>query len=76
MKNYLTYLVIGIVIAYFIVAKVLPFLKKAANVTKGLLSKIYLNKKATLSIAQYKKIALGSIYSEQQIAFINSLETQ
>jgi hypothetical protein len=75
MKSYLPYLIISVFFVYFIIVKVIPFIKKASKITKGLFSKIYLNKNSTLSTEQYKKIALGAIYSEQQTAFINSLET-
>ncbi len=34
-----------------------------------------MNKNTSLTTEQYKKLALGAIYSEQQGAYINSLET-
>jgi len=73
--NTLTYVVIAVVAIYFIVAYVIPFFKKAAKVSKGLFSSIYLNKNTTVTSEQYKKIALGAIYSEQQTAYIKSLTT-
>lgn len=71
----ITYLIIAVVGGYFVVAKVVPFYRKVSKATKGIFSKIYLNKNANLSAEQYKKISLGAIYSEQQTAFINSLAT-
>jgi len=74
-SNTLTFVVLGLIAVGFIVWKVLPFFKKAAHLSKSLFSKIYLNKNSALTADQYKKIALGAIYSEQQTAFINSLTT-
>ncbi len=65
----------GAMVIYIIFWKVLPFIKKAKKVTKGLFGRVYLNKNSTISNEQYKKIAIGALYSEQQTAFINSLTT-
>lgn len=73
--NTITYVIIAVVVIYFVIAYVIPFFKKAAKVGKGLFSSIYLNKNTTVTTEQYKKIALGAIYSEQQTAYINSLTT-
>lgn len=69
------YYVGGAMIIYFVFWKLLPFIKKAKKVSKGLFSSVYLNKKATENKEQYKKIAIGALYSEQQTAYINSLTT-
>lgn len=53
----------------------LPFLKKARRFVKAVSGKIYLNKSASILQTQYRKLALGAIYSEQQTAYINSLTT-
>lgn len=53
----------------------LPFLKKAKHFIKAISSKIYINQNANISKTEYRKILLGAIYSEQQTAYINSLET-
>lgn len=75
-NTYALIVVGGVMITYFIIQKVLPFLKKASMIAKKLSApKVYLNKNSTLTTDQYKKIALGAIYSEQQGAFINSLTT-
>ena len=74
-EKYFFYYVAGAMAVYFIFWKLIPFFKKAKKVTKGLFSSIYINKNATESQNQYKKIAIGAIYSEQQTAYINSLTT-
>lgn len=53
----------------------IPFLRKASRLKKALFDKIYWNDKANLGKDQYRKLAIGALYSEQQTAFINSLET-
>ncbi|MGL4608867.1 MAG: DUF1266 domain-containing protein [Trueperaceae bacterium] len=73
--NTLTYIIITVAVIGFVVFRVLPFFRRASRLTQGVFSKIYINKRSTLSPEQYRKIALGAIYSEQQTAFINSLET-
>lgn len=75
MNNYLTFLILGVVFIYYIVNKVIPSLKNSSKATKGVLSKIYLNRNSNIDDSRYKKIALGAIYSEQETAFINSLTT-
>lgn len=74
-QKYFIYYALGAMAIYFIFWKVLPFLRKAKKVTKGLFSSIYLNKNATESKEEYRKIAIGAMYSEQQTAYINSLTT-
>ena len=54
---------------------VIPFVRKANRLKKALFDKIYWNDKANLLQDQYRKLAVGALYSEQQTAFINSLET-
>lgn len=71
MNNTITFIIVGIVVAYFIIAKVIPFFKTASKVFSSFL----MNKKANLTTEQYRKVLLGAIYSEQQLAYINSLET-
>ena len=73
--NLIAYLVIAVGVGYFVVARGIPFFRKMRKVTKGMFTKIYLNKGSTLTAEQYKKVSLGAIYSEQQTAYINSLET-
>nr|WP_199001336.1 DUF1266 domain-containing protein [Flavobacterium sp. ASV13] len=75
LNNIVLIIIITIIGGYYFTAKVLPFFRKTKKIAKGLLNKIHLNKNSTLSPAQYRKIALGAVYSEQQIAYINSLET-
>lgn len=75
MDKYMLYYVVGAMIIYFVFWKFLPFVKKIKKVTKGLFSSVYLNKKSSVSKEQYRKIAIGALYSEQQTAYINSLTT-
>ncbi|WP_067139614.1 DUF1266 domain-containing protein [Oceanivirga salmonicida] len=51
------------------------FFSKLNKLRKGLFSSIYINEKSNISDEQYKKIAIGALYSEQQTAYINSLTT-
>ena len=74
-SNTLTIIVLGLIILGFIILRIYPYFKKAAKLGKVLFSKIYLNKNSTLTADQYKKVALGAIYSEQQTTYINSLTT-
>jgi hypothetical protein len=75
MNNNMTYIALGAIAVIYFFYKVIPFLRKAKKITKGLFSKIYLNSNSNLTQQQYRKIAIGAIYSEQQTAFINSLDT-
>jgi Protein of unknown function (DUF1266) len=68
----ITYVVLGIVAAYYLTTKVLPFFKKAKTV---LSDELIIDKKSTLSKDQYRKIALGSILSQQSGAPLNTLKT-
>lgn len=75
LNNIVLVIIITIIGGYYFKVSVLPFFRNTRKVAKGLLNKIHLNKNSTLSTAQYKKIALGAVCSEQQVACINSLET-
>lgn len=68
MNEYIIYYIGGSLILFFFIKKVFPSSVKENNT-------IYLNKKAKENKEQYKKIALGAIYSQQQMAHINSLNT-
>lgn len=70
--KYFIYYAGGIAFIYFVYKKVIPFFRKSKTFTKGLFSKIYLNKNSDCTQDQYKKVSLGAIYSEQQTAYINS----
>lgn len=70
-NSYFILFVVGVVVLYFIFFKIIPFIKDV----KKKMGKIYLNPSANLSSEEYKKVSIGAIYSEQQTAFINSLET-
>ncbi len=74
-NKYIFIYMVGAMLLYLVFFKIVPFLKKAKKVTKGVFSSIYLNKNATVSDEQYRKIAVGALYSEQQTAYINSLTT-
>lgn len=75
MEKYMLYYALGAMAIYFVFWKLIPFFKKAKKVTKGVFSRVYLNKNSTITEDQYRKIAIGALYSEQQIAYINSLTT-
>ncbi len=75
MEKYMLYYVGGAMLIYLIFWKIIPFAKRAKKVTKGLFGRVYLNKNSTVSQEEYKKIAIGALYSEQQTAYINSLTT-
>ncbi|KAF2509102.1 DUF1266 domain-containing protein [Flavobacterium foetidum] len=75
LNNIVLLIIITIIGGYYFKAKILPFFRNTRKIAKGLFNKIHLNKNANLTPAQYRKIALGAVYSEQQIAYINSLET-
>jgi hypothetical protein len=64
-----------LVIVMWILFQGIPLVKKLNRFTKAMTGKIYLNKSSTILQTQYRKLALGAIYSEQQTAFINSLTT-
>ena len=71
METILTYLIIGIAVGYFVYTWLLPrFQKKKRPFTP-----VFLNPDSTLNETQYRKIALGAIYSEMTHAFINTLAT-
>lgn len=69
------YIAVAAMAIYYIFFKIIPFFRKAKKVTKSLFSKIHINKNSTCTDEEYKKIAIGAIYSEQQVAYINSLTT-
>lgn len=54
-----------------LIYKAVPFFRRV----KGTLRKIHLNPAAPTTHEQYRQLALGAVYSEQQSAFINSLST-
>ncbi len=64
-----------IIVCVFIIFTIYPLIKKEKRYYKTFVVKIYFNNNSTLTNEQYKKISIGAIYSEQQTAFINSLET-
>lgn len=70
MSRILQIIAITLIVAWLIY-KALPFLRRM----KGAFKKIHLNPDSSLSDEQYRKLALGAIYSEQQSAVINSLNT-
>lgn len=74
-ETYVLWLVLTVVGVYFIFFKIIPFIRKARKMTKGIFSKIYIDKTSTITQDQYRKIAIGAIYSEQQTAWINALST-
>jgi hypothetical protein len=74
-SNYLVYVVIGIVVVSFIAIRGIPFIQGAIRFCKSMFSKIYIDRKSDLSPEQYRKIALGALYSEQKGAYLNSLRT-
>ncbi len=75
MEKYMLYYVGGAMLIYIVFWKIIPFIKKTKKVTKGLLGRVYLNKNSNVSQEEYKKIAIGALYSEQQTAYINSITT-
>lgn len=64
-----------LVIVMWIIFQGIPLYKKITRFTKAITGKIYINKSSRILQTQYRKLALGAIYSEQQTAFINSLTT-
>ncbi len=64
-----------LVIVMWIIFQGIPLYKKITRFTKAITGKIYTNKSSRILQTQYRKLALGAIYSEQQTAFINSLTT-
>lgn len=75
MEQYMFYYILGAILIYFVFWKLIPFLRKAKKVTKGVFGRVYLNKHANTTDDEYRKIAIGALYSEQQTAYINSLTT-
>jgi hypothetical protein len=71
MKTILTYLIIGIAVGYFVYTRLLPLYQKK----KRPFSPIFRDPDSTLTEAEYKKVALGAIYSEMVHAYINNLAT-
>lgn len=71
MNTILTYLVIGFAVGYLVYTRVFPFFQKK----KPPFTPVFLDPKSTLTEAQYKKVALGAIYSEMTHAYINTLGT-
>lgn len=73
MKTILTWLIIGVAVGYFVYTRVLPLLSFQKK--KKPFSPIHRDETSTLTDSQYKKIALGAIYSEMAHAYINTLAT-
>ncbi|WP_343691923.1 DUF1266 domain-containing protein [Chitinophaga sp.] len=71
MKTILTYLIIGFAVGYFVYTRVLPLFQKK----KPPFTPVFRDPNSTLTEAQYKKVALGAIYSEMTHAYINTLAT-
>lgn len=71
MKTILTYLIIGMAVGYFVYTRVLPLFPKK----KPPFTPIFRDPDSTLTDTQYRKIALGAIYSEMTHAYINTLAT-
>ncbi|WP_103867538.1 DUF1266 domain-containing protein [Aquimarina sp. I32.4] len=74
-EKYFMYYAIGAMAIFFIFWKIIPSLRKVKKITKILSGKIHFNKNSDISKEQYKKLAIGAIYSQQQTAYINSLTT-
>jgi len=62
---------IAVIIILIIIFKFIPYIKKIRH-TFG---DFRINKSSDISPQQYRKLLMGAIYSEQQSAYINSLET-
>lgn len=73
-QDYVLYYMLFAILIY-IVWKAIPFIKNARKVSKAVFSKIHINSRSTLSDEECKKLSVGAILSEQQVAFINSLTT-
>lgn len=65
--QWLPYVILGILALSFILRKVVPFLRRLFG------SSIRLNPKSTLSEADYRKLAIGSLYAVQQGGYLNTL---
>lgn len=73
MKTILTWLIIGAAVGYFVYTRVLPLFSSKKK--RKPFTPIHLDENSTLTNSQYKKIALGAIYSEMTHAYINTLAT-
>lgn len=71
MNTVVTIIIVCVVAFYFLTAKIIPFFTKMRRV----FSKFHTKKNSAINDSQYRKILLGAIYSEQQGAYINALET-
>lgn len=71
METILTWFIIGVVVGYFVYTKVLPALRRR----KKPFRRVHLDSGSKLTKDQYKKVALGAIYSEMTHAYINTLGT-
>jgi hypothetical protein len=63
--------VLTIFVAYILFARIIPLFRRM----RGALRSYAKNKSANLTPEQYRKLVVGAIYSEQQSAYVNSLET-
>ena len=70
MKTFLTYFIIGVLVGYYMYTKLLPSFKRRKTFFP-----VFINEQSTLTPIQYKKVALGAIYSEMTHAYINTLRT-
>jgi hypothetical protein len=71
LETILTWFIIGVVAGYFMYTKVWPALQRR----KKPFRRVHLDSSSKLTTEQYKKVALGAIYSEMTHAYINNLGT-
>lgn len=64
-------IIVILVFVGILVYRAIPLIRRF----RGAFKQIHRNENANLSTGQYRKLALGAIYSEQQSAYINSLTT-
>lgn len=69
-QQMLSYYAVGILILFLIF-----FIVKRRYKSKIREGRIFINKNVTGTSDEYRKIALGALYSEQQTAYINSIDT-
>ncbi len=74
MEQYMTYYIMVVAAIGFFFFKVLPFLRKAKKVMNAFKGTQF-KKDSNLSSEQQKQIATSAIYSAQQAAYVNALET-
>ena len=69
-QQLLSYYAVGILILFLVF-----FIVRKRYRSKARQGRIYINKQAASTGDEYRKIALGALYSEQQAAYINSIDT-